>query len=193
VGSEKYVIRPMRHASTLCKIYRFTLVWRLSSPQRTTAAWEERLGTMTRSRIGMALATAGLLGIGTLAAATPASADYGKTAVYQVELSANISGRLGGGAWLWLELSNDGSVDYQGSDCGHGGVGAAHDGGSTTWSQVGDKLVIPNVVLNGLGAFPATITVPDVLGHYTGTVGTYITLPPFIPAGAGNSQLQVAP
>ena len=149
--------------------------------------------TVTRSRIGMALATAGLLGIGTLAAATPASADYGKTAVYQVELSANISGRLGGGAWLWLELSSDHSVDYQGSDCGHGGVGATHDGGSTTWSQVGDKLVIPNVVLNGLGPFSAKVTVPDTLGHYTGTVGSFITLPGFIPAGAGNSQLQVAP
>jgi len=96
-------------------------------------------------------------------------------------------------AWLWLELSNDGSVDYQGSDCGHGGLGAAHDSGSTTWSEVGNKLVIPNVVLNGLGGFPATVTVPATLGHYTGTVGSFITLPPFIPAGAGNSQLQVAP
>jgi hypothetical protein len=53
--------------------------------------------------------------------------------------------------------------------------------------------VIPNVVLNGLGGFPATVTVPDTLGHYTGTVGSFITLPPFIPVGAGNSQLQVAP
>ena len=147
---------------------------------------------MKRSRMGMALASAGLLGLSTLTAAAPAFADYGKTAVYQVELSANISGQHGGGVWLWLELSNDGSVDYTGSDCGHG-LGAVPDAGSTKWSQVGDNLVIPNVVLNGLGAFPATITVPAVLGHYTGTVGTYITLPPFIPADSGNSQLQVAP
>ena len=148
---------------------------------------------MKRSRMGMALASAGLLGLSTLTAAAPAFADYGKTAVYQVELSANISGQHGGGAWLWLELSSDGSVDYQGSDCGHGGLGAAPDGGSTTWSDVGGMLVIPNVVLNGLGGFPATVTVPDTLGHYTGTVGSFITLPFFIPTGAGNSQLQVAP
>ena len=143
--------------------------------------------------MGMALASAGLLGLSTLTAAAPAFADYGKTAVYQVELSANISGQHGGGAWLWLELSNDGSVDYTGSDCGHGGLGAAPDAGSTTWSQVGNELVIPNVVLSGLGGFSATVTVPDTLGHYTGTVGSFITLPFFIPAGAGNSQLQVAP
>ena len=141
----------------------------------------------------MALASAGLLGLSTLTAAAPAFADYGKTAVYQVELSANISGQHGGGVWLWLELSNDNKVDYQGSDCGHGGVGAAPDAGSTTWSDVGGMLVIPNVVLSGLGGFPSTVTVPDTLGHYTGTVGSFITLPGFIPAFAGNSQLQVAP
>jgi len=148
---------------------------------------------MKRSRMGMALASAGLLGLSTLTAAAPAFADYGKTAVYQVELSANISGQHGGGVWLWLELSNDNKVDYQGSDCGHGGVGAAPDAGSTTWSDVGGMLVIPNVVLSGLGGFPSTVTVPDTLGHYTGTVGSFITLPGFIPAFAGNSQLQVAP
>ena len=147
---------------------------------------------MKRSRMGMALASAGLLGFSTLTAAAPAFADYGKTAVYQVELSANISGPHGGGVWLWLELSNDGSVDYTGSDCGHGGLGAAPDAGSTTWTDVGGKLVIPNVVLNGLGDFHATVTVPDTLGHYTGTVGSFITLPG-IPAYLGNSQLQVAP
>ena len=73
-----------------------------------------------------------------------------------------------------------------------GGLGAAPDAGSTTWTDVGGKLVIPNVVLNGLGDFHATVTVPDTLGHYTGTVGSFITLPG-IPAYLGNSQLQVAP
>jgi hypothetical protein len=148
---------------------------------------------MRLSRMGAAIGTAALLGAGMLTAATPALADYGNTAVYQIELSANISGHDGGGAWLWLELSSDGSVDYQGSDCGHAGQGAAHDGGETTWSMSGNQLVIPSVVLNGLGGFPATITTPAKLGHYTGTIGTFITLPPFIPAGIGNSQLQVAP
>jgi hypothetical protein len=44
-----------------------------------------------------------------------------------------------------------------------------------------------------LEGFPTTITVPDSYGHYTGTVGSFLTLPPFIPASIGNSQLQVAP
>jgi hypothetical protein len=128
-----------------------------------------------------------------LVAAAPASADYGPTAVYQIELSANASGRSGGGVWLWLELSSDGSVDYQGADCGHGGAGAAHDGGSTTWRTTNGHLEIDNVILNGLGGFPATVTTPSALGHYTGTLGSFITLPPFIPPFIGTSQLQVAP
>lgn len=150
---------------------------------------------MKRSRMGMALASAGLLGLSTLTAAAPAFADYGKTAVYQVELSANISGQHGGGVWLWLELSNDNNqtVDYTGSDCGHGGLGAAPDAGSTTWTDVNGMLVIHGVVLNGLGGYPATVTVPDTLGHYTGTADAFITLPGVIPAGVGNSQVQVAP
>jgi hypothetical protein len=128
-----------------------------------------------------------------MAVASPASADYGRSAVYQIELSANASGRAGGGVWLWLELSNDGTVDYQGADCGHGGAGAAHDGGSTHWHTSGSQLVIDNVILNGLGGFPATVTAPSALGHYTGTIGAFITLPPFIPPFIGTSQLQVAP
>jgi hypothetical protein len=48
-------------------------------------------------------------------------------------------------------------------------------------------------LLNGLGGFPATVTVPGALGHYRGTVGSFISLPPFIPANAGTSQLQVTP
>lgn len=53
--------------------------------------------------------------------------------------------------------------------------------------------MISGIVLNGLGGFPATVTVPAAYGHYTGTVGSFITLPPFIPPTIGNSQLQVAP
>jgi hypothetical protein len=90
-------------------------------------------------------------------------------------------------------LSTDGTVDYQGSDCAHAGTGAAHDAGDTTWSTSGSQLLIPNVILNGLGGFPATVTAPASLGHYTGTIGSFITLPPFIAPSLGNSQLQVAP
>jgi hypothetical protein len=35
--------------------------------------------------------------------------------------------------------------------------------------------------------------VPAAYGHYTGTLGSYLTLPPFIPTFIGFSQLQVAP
>jgi hypothetical protein len=125
--------------------------------------------------------------------AASAFADYGNTAVHQIELSANISGLHGGGVWLWIELSSNYTADYSGSDCGHGGAGAASDTGSATWTQTGGSLVITGVVLNGLGGFPTTITVPAADGHYVGTIGTYLTLPSFIPPSIGNSQLEIAP
>jgi hypothetical protein len=136
---------------------------------------------------GLILALAAAAGI--VAADSPAWADYGRGAAYQVELSANVGGRQGGGVWLWIELNRDGTGDYQGSDCGHGGQGAAHDSGDVTWRIASSQVVIDDVVLNGLGGFAATVTVPAAYGHYTGTVGSYITLPPFIPPTAGNSQL----
>jgi hypothetical protein len=148
---------------------------------------------MMKSRIAFAAATALLAGAGTLPAAGPAWADYGPSAVYQIELSANVSGPQGGGLWLWIELNRDGTGDYQGADCGHGGVGSVHDSGDVTWSTSGSQIVITGVVLKGLGGFPATVTAPAATGHYKGTVGSFITLPSFIPSGAGNSQLQVAP
>jgi hypothetical protein len=149
---------------------------------------------MIKRRIALAAASALLAGGGTLAAAGPAWADYGPGAVYQIELSANVGGPQGGGVWLWIELNSDHTGDYQGSDCGHG-FGSAHDSGDVTWSvsASGDQVIITSVTLNGLGGFPATVTVPAKTGHYTGTVGSFITLPAFIPSGAGFSQLQVAP
>ena len=158
-----------------------------------------------RPRIAAAGAVMALAVGGTLAAVSPAWADYGPGATYQVELSANASGPQGGGVWLWFELTpsspggTSGTGDYQGSDCGHGGEGAAHDGGDVTWKVDGNNVVISGVVLNGLPGpdgtlgFPTTVTVPAAYGHYTGKLGSYIVLPPFIPSGIGNSQLQVAP
>jgi hypothetical protein len=145
-----------------------------------------------RSRLAAAAAVATLVGGVTLATAGPASA-YGKGQVYQVELSANISGSAGGGVWLWFGLSSDHTGDYHGADCGHGGAGAASDGGNVTWQVVGNHVVISGVVLNGLGGFVAMVTVPATYGHYTGTIGSFITLPSFIPPLIGSSQLQVAP
>jgi hypothetical protein len=121
---------------------------------------------------------------------------YGPGAVYEIELSANVSGKQGGGVWLWIALYPNGEGDYAGSDCGHGGEGAASDKGDVTWRYSGTNnqwVVINGVMLNGLGGFPTTITVPSKYGHYTGTIGTYLTLPNFIPPFVGNSQLQVAP
>lgn len=118
---------------------------------------------------------------------------YDGHALYQVELSANVPSPQGGGVWLWIALYPNGTGDYSGSDCGHGGEGAASDKGDVTWQYSGQSLIINGVVLAGLGNFPTTITVPSTYGHYTGTVGTYLTLPPFIPPFVGNSQLQVAP
>jgi hypothetical protein len=146
-----------------------------------------------RSRFAITAAAVALISGGTLAGASPALADYGQGAAYQIALSANASGPGGGGLWLWFELNSDGSGDYQGADCGHGGVGAAPDSGDVTWHVSGDQVVISNVILNGLGGFSATVTVPASYGHYTGTLGSYITLPPFIPPFVGTSQLQVAP
>jgi hypothetical protein len=75
----------------------------------------------------------------------------------------------------------------------HGGAGAAHDGGDVTWHVSGGQVIIDDVVLNGLDGFVSTVTVPAAYGHYTGTLGSFITLPAFIPSGIGTSQLQVAP
>jgi hypothetical protein len=126
--------------------------------------------------------------------AASASASYGTGAVYQIELSANIPGTQGGGVWLWITLNNNGGGDYSGSDCGHGGAGAVSDKGDiTSWSDSGGLLTINGVALNGLGGFPTTVTVPDAYGHYTGTIGSFLTLPGFIPPFLGFSQLQVAP
>jgi hypothetical protein len=129
---------------------------------------------------------------GGLSLAAPASA-YGNTAMFQIEISANISGHDGGGAWLWIELDRDGTGDYKGSDCGHAGQGASPDSGEVKWTDSGGTLTIKGVQLNGLEGFVTTITVPDTYGHYTGTIGSYMTLPPFIPSSIGNTQLQVAP
>jgi hypothetical protein len=145
------------------------------------------------SRLAAAAAVVTLAGGVTLATASSAAA-YGPTQVYSVELSANISGATGGGVWLWFGLNSDGTGDYHGADCGHRNGHAVSDGGNATWQFIdnGTEVQISGVVLNGL-SFTSTVTVPAAFGHYTGTIGSFITLPPFIPPFVGSSQLQVAP
>jgi hypothetical protein len=126
----------------------------------------------------------------------PSANGYEPGSIYQIELSANVPSPQGGGVWLWIGLNPNGQGDYSGSDCGHGGEGAASDKGDATWHYAGlnnEWVVIEGVILKGLGGFPTTITVPSKYGHYTGTLGTYLTLPSFIPPFIGFSQLQVAP
>jgi hypothetical protein len=153
---------------------------------------------MKRFLIGAAVC---LAAIAAGMSAGPARADYGPGAVYQIELSANIPGRDGGGVWIWLGLNRDSTGDYAGSDCGRGG--ASPDKGDVTWyygdadgtpDQAGNWVIIDGVTLNGFGGYPTTITVPRNYGHYRGTIGSYLTLPlppPLLTTGF--TQLQVAP
>jgi hypothetical protein len=132
------------------------------------------------------------------AAAAP-SMPPGGDAAYQVELSANLGGRMGGGIWLWLELDKDHGGIYAGSDCAHGS-GAASDRGTLTWRQVGGQLVISGITLNALPPFAqGDVTVPAAYGHYQETiVAAFPGMANFfavvgLPLDAGFTQVQVAP
>jgi hypothetical protein len=160
----------------------------------------------SRGSIGLC-AIAALAGALLATTAGVASADYGQGAVYQIELTANLNGPPPntGGVWLWIALYPDGTGDAAGSDCGHG-EGATNDNADVNWyysdnstypcgiTYPGGSIVITGVVLHGLGDFPTTISVPRTYGHYTGTGGSFLTVP-FPPPVLclGFSQLQVAP
>jgi hypothetical protein len=170
----------------------------LDSPRPLT--WGESEGErMKRKLVCLILVVAAAVLVSAISA-TSASADYGGRAIYQIELSVNTPGRDGGGVWLWIALKPDFTGDYAGSDCGHGGAGAASDKGDVTWHYSGDSVVIDGVALNALpvAVFPVfipppyitTITVPRAYGHYTGNDHAFMTFPDFIPVG-GFSQLQV--
>jgi hypothetical protein len=153
-------------------------------------------------RVALALGGAAALAGGlALVGAGPALADYGNTAQYQIEISANLPGNLGGGIWLWIELSNNGSGTYSGSDCGRGAPGASSDGGTVTWSPSGGTLTIDDVTLNGLAGIPGfdnvvTVDVPAPYGHHAYDFATvFPSVASFlgVPSGAGFAQVQVAP
>jgi len=153
-----------------------------------------------RKRLAVFTAMGALVAALAAVSATPAAADYGPGALYQVEITANGSGPDGGGIWLWLRLypsegsTTSGTGDYAGSDCGHG-MGAARDSGDVTWSAAGGWLTISGVVLNGLGGASVTITVPSRYDHYAYKTDAFTTifsgLPSFITGGF--AQVQVAP
>jgi hypothetical protein len=127
--------------------------------------------------------------------ATPALADYGTGAQYQIEISANNAGGVpGDGVWLWIELNGNGSGDYTGSDCIHTGSaglnGAGNQRGDVTWTDSGGKLTINGVALVD-GQFPVTVVVSDRYGHYVGASDSFIQGFVLGPIG-GTAQVQVA-
>ena len=161
-----------------------------------------------------ALAIVGALTVGATAlpkaeAGKPSDTSYGPGALYQIELVSGdngaslqippgrggFKGPQGGGVWLWIALYPNGDADYAGSDC-IDGVGSFSDRGDATWVSSGGSLVISGVQLYGLQAFfpgfQTIITVPAQYGHYTGTIGTFMTLPAEIPPDGGMSLVQVA-
>jgi hypothetical protein len=148
-----------------------------------------------------ALAAAAIVGVlAAFAVAPAASADYGKGAMYQIEISANnVGGVPGGGAWIWITLNSNGGGDYTMADCIHTGSfglnGAAHSKGDiTSWSDDGTNLTINGVQAIG-GAVPVTISVPDTYGHYVRSSDSTILVPPnpIFPGFGGWAQVQVAP
>jgi hypothetical protein len=171
-----------------------SLIFVIGATAITLSSCQKNVQTVPESAPQSALQTAAPQSVQAIASAEKNG--YTAHSIYQVELSANISGREGGGLWLWIGLHPDGTGDYSGADCGHGGAGTASDKGDATWHYTGlndASIEIDGVVLVGLGGFVSTITVPSTYGHYTGTIGSFITLPDFIPPGIGFSQLQVAP
>ena len=157
------------------------------------------MGRLRRLLIA-AVATSVLIAATLATTAGPASADYGRGAQYQVEISANNVGSVpGDGVWLWIALNADGSADYAGATCihtgsllGHPGLnGASSDRGDATWTDAGGNLTISGVMLLG-GVLPVTISVPDSYGHYVRPSDSVITtaVPGF--AIGGSAQVQVA-
>jgi hypothetical protein len=172
----------------------------LASQHRVGADFQEEKnwmqGLVSRLRRSLlALGTGGALAAGmAVAGAPPVAAEYGNSAVYQVEISGNLTGSSGYGVWLWIELNADGSGDYAGSDCGHspGGGGAASARGDATWTMAGDTLIIDGVSLFG-GQVPVVITVPSAYGHYTYDTISAVFHTPFMPFIPGWTIVQVAP
>lgn len=138
-----------------------------------------------------------------LGGASTARADYGRGAVYQVEISANPPGS---GFWIWAELDPGmGSGDYQETDCIHTGRGgpngALHDAGSVTgWSIDSTARTLTMYGVNIIGnAETVDITVPlptdgNQYGHSSSMTMTYAGGVPIIyPSATFPAQVQLAP
>jgi hypothetical protein len=129
-------------------------------------------------------------------------ADYGSSALYQVEISANTKEV---GFWLWAELSPGPTGDYEETDCIHLGGGVANDGGIhdsgelTGWSISNGVLTMYGMKIIG-GAETAKVTIPvgpNIIGHAnTATITITSANVPILPVGTVltmPAQVQVAP
>lgn len=132
------------------------------------------------------------------ALAAPSSrADYGSSALYNIEFSANNVGVVQGtgkGLWLWIALDSGGGGDFTGAGCKHNGSGGPNGakpqaGDVTSWSDDGTNLTIKLILNLSGGPTLVTFTVPDSFGHYSGPTVTYMTPNPF----GGNAEVTVAP
>lgn len=155
-----------------------------------------------RGRKWLALGVALLAPALGLGSASPAKADYGDRAVYQVEISANPPGT---GFWIWAELDPGmASGDYQETDCIHSGRGgpngAVHDAGSVTgWSVDENARTLTMYGVNIIGnAETVNITVPlpatGDYGHTHSMTMTYVGGIPIVPGTVTlPAQVQLAP
>jgi len=151
------------------------------------------------TRCLMLLAVAALAAL--LGTASSAKADYGRGAVYQVEISSNLPGF---GFWIWAELDPGmSSGDYQETDCIHQGAGglngALHDSGSVSgWSIDSSAATLTMYGVNIIGnAETVNITVPlpaggGQYGHSNSMTLTYVSGAPII-SGTFPAQVQLAP
>ena len=150
--------------------------------------------------VGIGVAASSALRSNSLHSGPSASSDNGQAAAAAAALAARRSALVAGATVYPANGATNVALDSPiivGTKRGHlVSVKVTGPGGFPYIGQYtpdGTHVVISDVVLNGLGGFVATVTVPAAFGHYTGTIGSFITLPPFIPANAGFSQLQVAP
>jgi hypothetical protein len=152
----------------------------------------------------LAMGAAGVLaGVLLLSSTGIARADYGKGAVYQIEISGNCNGPTtcipgfvqGYGVWLWAELDANGTGNYEAADCGHGyGDNAGfHDSGGVQWGSDGTTLTITGATIFGPNKVPIIITVPARYGHYAESFAQAILVPALGGALPGWAQVQVAP
>jgi hypothetical protein len=142
-----------------------------------------------RLAVALCFASALVVGVSGAKGATPAFADYGSGAQYQVEVSSNPGGF---GFWLWSELGPGQTSDYQETDCIHLGGGSStdggfHDAGSLSGYSVSNDTVTMNgmKVIGGAALVNIAVSVPGGTNGYGQVSAITITVTqeaePFFP------------